>query len=108
MKLKSGLHVDTSLDADHFEHPLSISEKVLLAAVLERATRDISIRSSHYERKRALDWFTAKNHESTISNFSYQDIIHHLGLGTKEVEKLNQKIREGKEFSSSTKKKYNG
>lgn len=106
MKLKSGLHVVNNVGADHFEAPPTSSERALLAAILERATRDLGITACHYTRKKALEWFTAKKHESSFSNFSYRDIISYLGLGFKEVEELNHKIKLGKELNSNSKTNY--
>ncbi len=107
MKNKSLLNVEISVEvAVNLPSPY-IPERTLLAAILERATRDIGPTAGEYELKKALEWFTARNHTITADSFSFKSIIHHLNLGYKEVAELHEKIRIAKEREPKRKRGFN-
>ena len=79
-------------------------EKGLLAAVLERAVRDLGYAVTKQERKAAIEWFEAPE-EETESGFSYAEVSEGLNLTKWHHDFIMQKVKEAHKLQEAWRKK---
>jgi len=79
-----------AVDFEHTRAP----ECGLLAAILERAVRDLGPDVDHMERASAINWFTGVREQSLHDpHFSFEDVALFLELGKLEIDKLRNMVR---------------
>lgn len=64
---------------------MEVPEKFLLAALLERAFRDLYTVVDAKDRRDAINWFRATKEVSSKSNFTFKDVIESLNLKQQDV-----------------------
>lgn len=78
------------------EHYVYVPEKALLAAILERAVRDILTDAPKEDRRTALSWL---RHEEMVDTdnkdyiFSFQNVIGYLGLSEKHLKVIRDFVQ---------------
>lgn len=105
--------INTPMGFHYFEDPETdpISfhtqpEKLLMLAILERATRDLESHIERYYRKNAITWFRlglqGDKYTDDVS-FSFLQCVEALDLGLKEIQYLEQKVKDAEEFEETIK-----
>lgn len=76
------------------EHHVHVPEKALLAAILERAVRDLADYAAPEDRRSAIAWLSQDSNEDTDYIFSFQNIIHYLHLTESQLREIQFRVRQ--------------
>lgn len=88
-------------DYDVFIRSTSCPERTLLAAILERAVRDLSETVDIFDTRDAVAWFLDTRKQSVKcagQYFSFKDCVEGLGLSTSHILYIDEKVRVAKEY----------
>lgn len=85
-----------TLYLDEETPPTRSPERTLLAAILERACRDLLPNADRNARKQAIEWFTAETDEIDyeISKFTFKHVVNVLELSAIQLNYLHEKVDE--------------
>lgn len=83
-------YIDELLTWCHTTSP----ERALLAAVLERAVRDLGETMESHHTREAIQWFHANGNSKKYEPFSFNRVVEELDLNSFHICAIEERIRE--------------